>query len=71
MNRQAHEARESLRVQRATLTSANSTLAAMSNQFPGIGRVVDAIQRRKARDNLVLGGVIASCICFTLWWLLH
>ena len=49
--------------------SAGGTLGQIGNAYPSIGRVIVAIQQRKYRDNMVVGLVIASCICFTLWWL--
>eukprot|EP00611_Tribonema_gayanum_P018767 TRINITY_DN3197_c0_g1_i1.p1 TRINITY_DN3197_c0_g1~~TRINITY_DN3197_c0_g1_i1.p1 ORF type:complete len:234 (-),score=51.24 TRINITY_DN3197_c0_g1_i1:62-763(-) len=67
---QAHEARESLRQQRETLSRTNATLGALTSAFPGIGRIVDQIGRRRTRDNMIVATVLALCICFTLWWLL-
>ncbi|CAM9903847.1 unnamed protein product [Phaeothamnion confervicola] len=66
---QAQEAKESLRQQRSMLSATGSTLSAMSNQFPSINRVVEAIQRRKVRDNVIVGSVIAACLCFAIWWM--
>lgn len=37
--------------------------------LPSITRVIDAIQRKKTRDNAIIGLVIAACICFTIWYL--
>mmetsp|Transcript_37189 Transcript_37189/g.100524 ORF Transcript_37189/g.100524 Transcript_37189/m.100524 type:complete len:182 (-) Transcript_37189:316-861(-) len=66
---QADEVRSALWSQRMTLSSAGGTLGQIGNAYPSIGRVIVAIQQRKYRDNMVVGLVIASCICFTLWWL--
>jgi hypothetical protein len=30
---------------------------------------VDAIRRKRSRDDQILAGVIATCILFTLWYL--
>lgn len=65
---QAAAARESLRVQRTALSSASSTLSSMQNRFPAINRVVEAINKKKARDRLVIAFVIAVLIVFCLWW---
>ncbi|CAM9333381.1 unnamed protein product [Scytosiphon promiscuus] len=65
---QAAEARESLRHQRATLGAASSTLSSMQNRFPAINRVVEAIQKKKAKDRLIIAAVIAGCILFSLWF---
>jgi hypothetical protein len=45
------------------------SLFAFVASFPSINRAIDAIRKKKIRDNAVLGGVIAFCICFALWWL--
>lgn len=37
--------------------------------LPSITRVIDAIQRRKTRDNAIIGLIIGACICFTIWYL--
>lgn len=37
--------------------------------LPSITRVIDAIQRKKTRDNAIVGLIIAGCICFTIWYL--
>lgn len=66
---QAEEVRSSLWSQRASLTSSSGTLGQLSNQFPSIGRVIASIQQRRYRDNMIVGLVIAFCICFTLWWM--
>ncbi|CAM9906907.1 unnamed protein product, partial [Ectocarpus sp. 12 AP-2014] len=65
---QAAEARESLRHQRATLGAASSTLSSMQNRFPAINRVVEAIQKKKAKDRLIIAAVMAACIFFTFWY---
>eukprot|EP00903_Cladosiphon_okamuranus_P012505 g11709.t1 len=63
---QAAEARESLRHQRATLGAASSTLSSMQTRFPAINRVVEAIQKKKAKDRLIIACVISACILFSL-----
>ncbi|CAM9990117.1 unnamed protein product, partial [Hapterophycus canaliculatus] len=65
---QAAEARESLRHQRAILGTASSTLSFMQNRFPAINRVVEAIQKKKAKDRVIIAAVIAGCIVFSLWF---
>eukprot|EP00904_Undaria_pinnatifida_P009012 jgi/Undpi1/5240/HiC_scaffold_2.g00521.m1 len=70
---QAAEARESLRLQRATLGAASSTLSSMQSRFPSINRVVESIRKKKAKDRFIIACVIAGCIVFTLYfkgWLL-
>ena len=66
---QAQAARESLRQQRLQITGAQSLLNSMTEAFPGIGRVVESIRRRRIKENMIVGTVIALCICFIIWYL--
>ncbi|CAM9165546.1 unnamed protein product [Heterosigma akashiwo] len=68
---QAFATRDELRAQGATLQGTSGTLAGITSNLPSIGRVVEAIQKKKYRDNMIVGGVIALLICFTLWYLFH
>ncbi|CAM9758738.1 unnamed protein product [Ascophyllum nodosum] len=65
---QAAEARESLRAQRTTLVGSGSTLSSIQNRFPSINRVVETIRKKKARDRLIIAGVIAACFIFVLYY---
>lgn len=67
--RQAMETKDSLVDQRRLITSSSSALTSMATMFPAINRVMGSIQFRKTRENIVLALVIASCVCFTLWYL--
>lgn len=40
-----------------------------AGNLPSISRVIDAIQKKKTRDNAIVGLIIAGCICFTIWYL--
>jgi len=51
------------------LSGANTGLAGLASNLPSISRVVDAIQRKKSRDNAIIGLIIAGCLCFTIWYL--
>lgn len=66
---QAMETKDGLRAQRHSLTGANTGLAGLANNLPSISRVVDAIQRIKTRDNIIIGLLTACCLCFTIWYL--
>jgi Golgi SNAP receptor complex protein 1 len=66
---QAMETKEGLRGQRHSLTGANTGLAGIGANLPSISRVVDAIQRKKTRDNAILGTLVAGCICFVIWYI--
>lgn len=41
----------------------------MGAKFPVVNSLLNAIRRRKSKDTLVLGGVIAACIVFTLLYI--
>jgi len=66
---QAMETKDGLRTQRQGLSGANTGLAGLASNLPSISRVVDAIQRKKTRDNAIIGLIIAGCLCFTIWYL--
>lgn len=66
---QAIETKDGLRAQRQGLSGANTGLAGLATNLPSISRVVDAIHRKKTRDNAIIGLIIASCLCFTIWYL--
>ena len=65
---QAGEIFGELRAQRAGLTSSRSRVGQMASNVPGINGIIDGIRRRKQRDNVILGCVLAGCILFTLWY---
>jgi len=67
---QAGQVRSALWSQRKSLAASGGALGQLSNRFPSIGRVIVAIQQRRYRDNMVVGFVIAVCICFAIWWLI-
>ena len=67
---QGVEAKNRLMGQRQTLLGSGNTMSSVTAAIPGVNRVIEAIQRKKTRDNIVLALVISGCICFTLWWLI-
>jgi hypothetical protein len=69
MARQALETKDTLSDQRRLIVSSTSALGTIGTMFPGLNKVMSSIQFRKTRENAVLAVVIASCICFTLWYL--
>lgn len=66
---QAGDIRGELRNQGAALRGAgNKVLLVMSN-IPGLNGVIDNIRRRRGKDDMIVSGVIAFCILFTLWYI--
>ena len=68
---QAQSIRADLGQQRASLARTMTGIGSIVTSIPGINGLVDAIRRRRSRDDQILAGVIASCILFTLWYLFH
>jgi hypothetical protein len=46
------------------------TFVVCAGNLPAVSRIIDAIQRKKTRDNAIVGVLIATCICFTIWYVL-
>lgn len=64
---QAFETKGSLLSQRNSLSNASGGLGNITNSVPGIGRLIEGIQKKKYRETLIIGGVVAGLICFTIW----
>jgi hypothetical protein len=52
------------------LSNASGGLGNITNSVPGIGRLIDGIQKKKYRETLIIGGVVAVLICFTIWYVI-
>lgn len=68
---QAQAIRADLGQQRSALGRAQSGIGSIITSIPGLNGLVDAIRRKRSRDDQILAGVIATCILFTLWYLFH
>jgi len=66
---QAAEIRNDLRSQGMSLGRAQSMMGAIVQNIPGINTVVEQIRRKRSKDDMIVIGVIASCILFSLWYL--
>ena len=62
------ETRRSLATQREGLGNSVYNTSQMVSRFPAVSRVIDAFQKKKLRDNTIVGIVISVCICFLIWW---
>jgi hypothetical protein len=65
----AADTHNALARQRAALAGAAGRLGTYTARLPGVGGLMDAIHRRRVRNDQVLAVVIAACLCFALWWL--
>lgn len=65
---QASEIHSDLRVQGMSLRGVQGTILRITSNIPGLNRLVENIRRRRSRDDMVVSGVIAACILFTLWY---
>ncbi|KAF9427065.1 hypothetical protein BGZ94_005532 [Podila epigama] len=65
---QAYATKDDLDRQRSTLQSVNSRINNVANQLPGVGQLIDKIQSRKSRDNVILSCVIGSCVVGVLYF---
>ena len=63
------ETKDTLVDQRRLIVSSSSGLGQIATMFPTLNRLINTIQFKKTRENIVLAMVIAACILFTLWYL--
>jgi Golgi SNAP receptor complex protein 1 len=66
---QAFAVRQDLRQQGMSLGRVTTGISSIVSAIPGVNTLVDAIRRKRSRDDQILAVVIAVCICFTLWYL--
>lgn len=66
---QANGIRGELRNQRQSLMGSMGGVTNMVNNVPGVNSLIDAISRRKQRDNWVIGGAVAAGMFFMFWYL--
>jgi len=62
--------REQLQRQRRVFLRSDGRLTNMLGSLPGMSRIMDAIKKKKTRDQRVLAVVIGGCLFFTLWWVI-
>lgn len=67
---QASDIRNELRNQGMALRGAGTKVLNMAGKIPGLNGLIDNIRRRRGRDDMVVSGTIATCILFTLWYIL-
>jgi len=66
---QATEIRNELRSQGLSFGRITAGMGQIMNNVPGINTIVEKIKRKKSKNDMILIGVISSCILFTIWYL--
>jgi len=66
---QAFETKNALTNQRGTLSNSSGSVTNLSTNVPSIGKLIDGIQKKKNRETIVIGLVIAVLVCFIIWWM--
>jgi Golgi SNAP receptor complex protein 1 len=66
---QAAYVRAELRNQGANLRGITRTMGRIASNVPGLNTIIDKIRKKRLQDDRVMGGVVAMCILFTLWYL--
>lgn len=65
----AHSVASGLTAQRETFDGVAGKLSGVGAAFPVVNTLLNAIRRKKNKDNLVLGAVVAVCMLFILiYW---
>jgi Golgi SNAP receptor complex protein 1 len=67
---QAAEVHSELRSQGSALRGVRGTVMSIAGNVPGLNRLIDNIRKKRNKDDMIVSGVIASCILFTLWYVL-
>jgi hypothetical protein len=67
---QAAATAEALRGQRSAIAAGAGRLGGFLTALPGASALIGAISARRSRNDMVVNGTIAACVCFTVWWLL-
>lgn len=66
---QAEAVRSDLRYQGRSLRNTQGLIGQITGNVPGLNTLIENIRRRRSRDDIIVAGVIASCILFTLWYM--
>lgn len=66
---QADAVRSDLYSQGRSLRGTSNLMQQLTTNIPGLNSLVDQIRRRRSRDDKIVASVIATCVVFTLWYL--
>ena len=67
---QASETLSELRTQGASLKSVKGKVLVLASRVPGLNGLIENIRKKRGKDDMIVSGVIAACILFTLWYVL-
>ena len=67
INSQAFETKSNLNAQRSMLGNSGGGLTSLTSNVPGIGKLIEGIQKKKYKESLTIALVIAVLLCFTVW----
>jgi len=65
---QAFETKAALTNQRNTLSGAAGGLSGLTANIPTFNRLIEGINKKKSRDQMIIALVIAIILCFSIWW---
>lgn len=60
--------KDQLQRQRRVFLRSNSRLSQMFDSLPSMSRIMNAIKKKKTRDQRVLAAVIGGLVFFSIWW---
>ena len=66
---QAEAVGHDLRYQSRSLRNTQSLIGQITGNIPGLNTLVEQIRRKRSRDDVIVAGVIAVCVVFTLWYM--
>lgn len=66
---QASEIYGDLKQQGMSLKNVGGAISRITGNIPGLNRIVDNIRRKRSRDDYIVAGTIATCVCLTLWYI--
>ena len=66
---QASDAKSALRSQRNALGLSNGKVLDIGAAMTGVSSLIGRIRQKRTRDNTIIGVVVASCICFLVYWM--
>mmetsp|Transcript_18030 Transcript_18030/g.49092 ORF Transcript_18030/g.49092 Transcript_18030/m.49092 type:complete len:231 (-) Transcript_18030:81-773(-) len=66
---QAEAVRTDLRYQGRSLRTTQGLIGQITGNVPGLNNLIENIRRRRSRDDMIVAGVIAVCIVFTLYYM--
>lgn len=67
----ATESHSHLVNQRKRLESSRSKIVSVFSRLPAVNQLMRKISDKKTRDNIIVAFVMACCICFCIWYILH